>query len=257
MAAQVILLAMVGWLFQLIDAKTALMTFIMSGGLLVLASMRTFRRRPAAIHLCIAVMLSVSAAVLFYGASPETLQAMGRDPSLTDRTKVWAALLGLVQNPVLGTGFESFWLGPRLEKMWSLYWWHPNQAHNGYLEIYLNLGWVGIILILSILAISYAKIIRDWRTGAVTGSLQLAYFFCGLVFNFTEAALFRMQAAVWIFMLFAITNRTAMVEGRKGTAKSADDQRQSGLAHGRVWQESRVGASSELMERPHACQSPR
>jgi len=43
-------------------------------------------------------------------------------------------------NPWIGAGFESFWLGPRLNKLWAQYNFMPNQAHNGYIEIYLNLG---------------------------------------------------------------------------------------------------------------------
>ncbi len=44
-------------------------------------------------------------------------------------------------NPLLGTGYESFWLGPRLQWFWQhAGLGHINEAHNGYLEVYLNLG---------------------------------------------------------------------------------------------------------------------
>jgi O-antigen ligase len=116
-------------------------------------------------------------------------------------------VLALVPNPILGAGFESFWLGSRLEKMWAAYWWHPNQAHNGYIEIFINLGAVGIVLLLVVLANRYRLLASGWRKGDPLGTLWLAYFSVVLVFNCTEAAFFRMQAPAWLFFLLAITQR--------------------------------------------------
>jgi len=90
--------------------------------------------------------------------------------------------------------------------MWSVYWWHPNEAHNGYLEIFLNLGWMGVAWLAVIIATGYRRVFRVWRSNASIGGLLLAYFFMGLVYNFTEAAFFKMLAPAWIFFLFAITS---------------------------------------------------
>src|SRR2546428_3149771 len=46
-------------------------------------------------------------------------ETMGRGPTLTGRTQIWHLVLSMTTNPLLGTGFESFWLGPRLQKIWS------------------------------------------------------------------------------------------------------------------------------------------
>jgi O-antigen ligase len=206
MIPQVVILAMVFWLFAMINSMTSLSSFLMAGVLLFAANFRAIKRRPAIVHALIFAMLVVSASVVFLGVSPSALKAMGRNPTLTDRTEVWGVLLSLVRNPMFGTGFESFWLGPRLEKMWSLYWWKPNEAHNGYLEVYLNLGWVGVALLSVILATGYRTVFKAWRNRSPTGSLMLAYFFVGLVYNFTEAAFFRMLHPAWIFFLFAIVS---------------------------------------------------
>jgi len=152
-------------------------------------------------------MIAASVSVLFFSVSPAALQAMGRNPTLTDRTEVWGVLLSLVRDPWLGTGFESFWLGPRLEKMWRIYWWHPNEAHNGYLEVFLNLGWVGVALLAIVLVTGYRRVFEAYRRNLPLGSLRLGYFIVGLNFNFTEAALFKILHPVWFFFLFAITRR--------------------------------------------------
>lgn len=206
MTANGVMLSMVLWLLHTANSMTSLCTFLMGSILIVLTTSRLCVRKPLVVHLLLASMLSASASVVFLDASPQALQLMGRDPTLTDRTEVWGLLLSLVQHPLFGTGFESFWLGPRLDTIWNRYWWRPNEAHNGYLEIFLNLGWIGVLWLVIILVISYRSLFCAWRRHAPAGSIRLAYFFVGLVYNFTEAAFFRMQAPAWLFLLFAILN---------------------------------------------------
>src|SRR5262249_4803600 len=153
---------------------------------------------------------AIPASVLFLGAHPDALHAMGRNSTLTERTDLWAETLSLVRNPLFGTGFESFWLGPRLEEMWRMNSWRPGEAHNGYLEVYLQLGWMGVTLLGVVLAKGYLTVFRALRRNDPAASLWLAYFLVGLVYNFTEAAFFRMQAPAWLFFLFAIVSVPAV-----------------------------------------------
>jgi len=62
-------------------------------------------------------------------------------------------------NPLFGAGFESYWLGERTAKMWAMpeFWWHPNEAHNGYLELYLNLGIIGLCIFAGVIVATYKK----------------------------------------------------------------------------------------------------
>lgn len=86
---------------------------------------------------------------------------MGRNPNLTDRTLIWKVLLNTHTNPLIGTGYESFWLGPRSDWLWQqketagL-----NEAHNGYLGVYLNLGIIGLSLLTALLISSYRTICK-------------------------------------------------------------------------------------------------
>ncbi len=204
MVPLLVILAMVLWLFRLMDAKTALMSFLIAGFLLLAANHRAVIRRPGTAHLLTLFFLTLIVAVVFFGIDPDALKAIGRNSTLTERTDLWASVLSLVRNPVFGTGFESFWLGPRLTELWRVYPWRPNEAHDGYLEIFLNLGWVGVSLLAIVLITGYRRVFDAWKRHLPLGDIRLAYFFVGLVFNFTEAAFFRITAPVWIFFLFAI-----------------------------------------------------
>ena len=80
------------------------------------------------------------------------LEAAGRDATFTGRTGLWETLLQEPINPLIGVGYASFWLGERLERFWAMYPTSPPiEAHNGYLEVYLNLGLIGVCLLAGVL----------------------------------------------------------------------------------------------------------
>jgi O-antigen ligase len=219
-----VLLVMVFWLFWMARSMTSLACFLVGSCLIVATSFHGVVRRPWVVHFLVTagVLVSFSVLILSVGGGG-ALEAMGKDPTLTGRTDIWRLVLGLSGNPLLGTGFESFWLpGPRLEKIYSAFWWHPNEAHNGYIEVYLNLGWIGVALLAVLIVTGYRKVMLGLRRDPDIGRLMLAYFVVALVYNFTEAG-FRMLDAVWISFLLAImaasgglvrrrTNRAAQLE---------------------------------------------
>lgn len=204
---QGVVLSMIIWMFTILDAMTAMTCFALASSVFFASNLKSIRKFKFAIHCVTAIAIAVPVAVTVFGFSPETLQQLGRNPTLTDRTGIWQGVIRLTPNKLLGAGFESFWLGPRLERIVSevTYWWVPNQAHNGYIEIYANLGWVGIVFLAAVILWGYRRIIEMWRRGDAAASLMLAWFVTGLIFNLTEAAFFRMMIPVWLFFLMAIT----------------------------------------------------
>jgi O-antigen ligase len=129
---------------------------------------------------------------------------MGRQTNLTGRTEIWEILIPMAPNPFIGAGYESFWLGPRLETMWNTFpGLYLNEAHNGYLETYLNLGWVGGGLIALILIHGYRRAVHAFRCDPTYGALLLAYVLTAAVYSITEAG-FRLLDSIWIFLLLAI-----------------------------------------------------
>ena len=90
-----------------------------------------------------------------------------------------------------------------MEELWRIYWWHPNEAHNGYLEVYLNLGWLGVALLALLLITGYRNAIAAFRADRETGTLRLAYFVVAITYNFTESGI-RIMHPMWIILLFSI-----------------------------------------------------
>src|SRR4029077_8594195 len=196
------ILAMIMWLLGQCNSAAAITGLISAGSVMWLASRPL--RKPAVVHWSVVAVLGLAVTALFFDSGGGMVEALGKDPTLTGRTQIWRLLLGLHTNPWIGTGFESFWLGPRLEKMYAALPNLPiNTAHNGYLEVYLNLGWIGICFIALLLVTGYTRIIAGIRRNSQTASLFLGFFLCTLFYSFTEAA-FRLMSVAWVFLLLAI-----------------------------------------------------
>jgi O-antigen ligase len=78
-----------------------------------------------------------------------------------------------------------------------------NEAHNGYIEVYLNLGWAGVSLLGFLLLTAYRKIIAGFRHDPDTGSLLLAYLLATICCSLSESG-FRMMSTSWFFLLLAM-----------------------------------------------------
>ena len=202
MAAYTAMVVMVLWLFFTADSMTSLSCFLMAGGLILVTNIRAFEGKPWVAHFLIAVMLSLSLFALFFDTGGNLVGSLGRDSTMTGRTGIWKAVLSVGGNPLIGTGFESFWMGERLHRVWDLTAKGIQEAHNGYLEVYLNLGWIGIGLLALVIASGYRNAIAVYRRNADAGRIRLAFIAVALVYNFTEAG-FRMMDPVWIAFLLA------------------------------------------------------
>jgi exopolysaccharide production protein ExoQ len=152
-------------------------------------------------------------AIIFFAAANSmfdiyatVVHGVGRNLTLTDRTNIWGTVLKLQPDPIFGVGFESFWLGDRLLAVWRTL---PgemgiSEAHNGYLETYLNLGIVGLSIFASMLLATYFKICRDLVRRFEFGRLRMGLFIAIISFNFTEAAFVNLHFIYAIFFLIAV-----------------------------------------------------
>jgi exopolysaccharide production protein ExoQ len=206
MLAQGVVMGIAIWLLWEANSVTSFSCFAMAGGLMVVTSFSAFARKRTIIHILVIAMIAVTISALFFQVGGGVLEGMGRNSTLTGRTEIWRLVLSIAGNPLIGTGFESFWLGDRLNKVWDIYWFHLNEAHNGYLEVFLNLGWIGITLLAVMMMTGYRNIISSFQQNPEEAGLRLAYFITATIYSFTEAG-FRMMSPVWFFFLLVVVNK--------------------------------------------------
>ena len=199
-------LAMTLWLLNIAHSTTSQVCLVIGCLVIAAAHSKAFRRRPALLKFLLPASFCFYLILAFgFGMNGDLAGAVGKDPTLTDRTKIWGFLLNMHTNPILGTGYESFWMGPRLQRFWeNAELGRINEAHNGYLEVYLNLGIIGLILLGGFLMASYRKICRRLSPFSSLASLSLAAWTILLFYSITEAG-FR-GGLLWVtFLMGALT----------------------------------------------------
>ena len=186
-------------------SATAGACFTLGAIFLLTTSLPSLRRRPARVQAVVMAILLLGGIAAAFGGEGAAAEALGRNPDLTGRTEIWHFLLPLVPNPVLGAGFESFWAGPRLAKIWLMDeggFKGLNEAHDGYLEVYLNLGLIGVALLAAILVRGYRSAIAAFHSDPMFGNLILAYILTAVIYSITEAG-FRMLDPIWFLLLLS------------------------------------------------------
>ena len=153
-----ILLPMLVWLFYLVDSATSLSCMIVFVVILIIARIPAVARSPYRImFICLGCVIIYGALELAFDLKNTVITMLGRRPDLTTRVPMWEDLLSMVENPLIGFGNESFWLGDRLIYL-KEHWGDLNQAHNGYLETYLNIGGIGLCLLITWILSGFKKI---------------------------------------------------------------------------------------------------
>ncbi len=150
-----------------------------------------------------------------FDTNPVTLvlKASGRDMTFTDRTLIWTDVLHIAaKSPVVGLGFGAFWVGHIGEAMYPLpNWsrktpgWRPTEGHNGYIDVYVELGVIGVALLLIGIGIAFAGALDDLRNEFELGSLRLVLLLSIVMNNITETSLLKGTHGLWfLFLLVAI-----------------------------------------------------
>lgn len=137
--------------------------------------------------------------------------AMGRDANMTGRIPMWiySAVFAL-QHPWLGYGFNAFWRGAEGPSagIWQLLSWAAPHAHNGLLNLWLDLGFVGVGIFLCGFAVTVVRSFRFLRrceesAAALWPCTFLAFF---VVSNLTESSMVDVNTIFWIAYVSVFIN---------------------------------------------------
>jgi O-antigen ligase len=156
----------------------------------------------------------------------EVFTFFGKTPDMTGRSTIWKLVLGLIaERPIQGWGWISHWM-PGVEPFEGLvvinkvpYY----QAHNAYLDMWLQLGAIGLLLLLILVAMTFVKL---WRLGVRhTNPLYLwpmLVFFGLLAQNLTESRmLLEIGWVLLVLMAVKANDPDDLLEPRGKTPKRA------------------------------------
>jgi len=193
----------ISWLFSQAHSDTSLVSLFIGAMIVVFVGIRSINKNFIGTYMLAGLVL-YAAADLTVGISGLLAEALGRNLTLTGRTELWRQVLEFQTNPILGTGFESFWLGKRLQRMGKIYWFGPNQAHNGYLETYLTLGLLGLSILTGLIIATFRKIRRELFRNFEWARYRLGFLAAVIVYNWTEAAFKGLHPVWFVFYIIAM-----------------------------------------------------
>lgn len=221
-----------------VHSSTAIIGFVIC--FVVLIGLQYIRKRSAyakRIILAGSIVFAILAplgyfAVQLFDTTPVqvVLQATGRDMTFTDRTLIWSDVINdAARSPVLGVGIGAFWVGPIGYEMYPMpNWsrktpeWRPEEAHNGFLDAYVQLGVVGEVLLLIVTGVAFSGALSHLESDFQFGSLRLMLLLVVVICNMTETSLLDGTHGLWFLFLLAAVNYpvTARRAGAKTPARA-------------------------------------
>ncbi len=153
-------------------------------------------------------------------------QAVGKDVTLTGRLQLWVMSIAMaLRKPWFGYGYNAFWLGPGSPSahIWKVLHWQVPHAHNGFLEIWLELGLAGVTVFLWGYLVYLVKALRWLR---ISPELFASWPFIFLAFlfltNLTQSSFISRNTISLI--LYVAVALTASGRSPMGTGLSVSDR---------------------------------
>ncbi len=168
------------------------------------------RRGTSALRWIVPTAVAAAAAALAAWSILELsglTRLVGRDSNFTGRMDLWQLVLEAVgRKPWFGYGYQAFWVasgGPADDIRARLPFDVPH-AHNGFLDLTLELGLIGTVLVVALLLRGGARSVRCLAGGSAAGLAATALLVWMVMSNITESNLLRANSCflVTLFALF-------------------------------------------------------
>ena len=116
---------------------------------------------------------------------------------------MWRDLINLGKNDlILGSGFEAYWI-KHYREIWAMWSFLPINAHNGFVEVLLNLGVLGLAIVISVITKSLGLVGSEDQLSRPYGPWYLITLIMFVINNITEASLAQVTLGWSLFLLIS------------------------------------------------------
>jgi O-antigen ligase len=201
-----------GLCFALVLLSQSATALVAAGAVLALLPLLYVLRERSVrtVLLSLVTLLVVGGVAVAVSLDPQAaLALLGKDVSLTGRVSLWAYLLDQVRaRPWLGYGYSAFWLGwsgPSELVSHVTGGWYPSHAHNGLLNLALQLGLTGVVLFLLGLAGAVYRASRSLLGGSPVGGIfSLSMISFVLFTSISESTILTYDGMFWLLYTVAV-----------------------------------------------------
>jgi exopolysaccharide production protein ExoQ len=176
-----------------------------------------------------AVVVLTTMAAADFGIS-DLFKVLFGDATLTGRDQIWSyAMYRLEDNPLFGVGFGALWqAGTDSEAylMNSGAHWIAIQAHNGYVDVLAQLGYIGLLLLVIYLVVAlkylcaYSSDELETHKIASLANYSLYVFWGSVLYNITDSSFFRSGHSTWTIFLLVTTCTIGLVTRSRSSSRS-------------------------------------
>jgi exopolysaccharide production protein ExoQ len=219
-------LFMIAWLLREAHSATSTTSLFLAILIVVFVGIRSINKNFIGTYILAALVLFATAELEF-GISERFSQALGRGSTLSGRKEIWTVFLAFQDHPIFGAGFQSFWLGERRaqvsEAFYGFFGAESGATHNGYLETYLNLGLVGLAILIGVIIATFWKIRLELFRNFEWGRYRLGLLAAMLLLNWTEQVFDSFSPVWFVFYIIALDyprTHLATVQPSVGAARS-------------------------------------
>jgi len=162
-------------------------------------------------------VLGATAAGIFFTMildPQKVLQLMGKNSSLSGRTDIWSMVWDkFVQRPWVGYGYSAFWMGKdgkQSAEIWEALHWAVPHSHNGFLDVLVQVGAVGMaIFVVGYVAFFYKALRCARASKTILGLFPLVYLSFMILFNCSEGSIIREENMFWVLYaaMWVLTTR--------------------------------------------------
>ena len=167
-----------------------------------------FRKSVVSIMILVIITLPIfllamnSASAMIPGSF---FEITGRDATLSGRIPMWRDLINLGRDDlILGSGYEAYWIR-HYREIWAMWSFLPINAHNGFVEVLLNLGVLGLAIMISVITRALGLAGSEDQLSRPYGRWYLIVLIMLVINNITEASLAKLTLG-WSLFLFISAN---------------------------------------------------
>lgn len=252
-AAGIVVAVVAIGLLALSNSKTSVgllvLVPVLAGALLAVS--RWTSVSPAVFVLAIPLLWYVFSVVTGISLNRVSFMLYG-DSTFTGRSIIWDfANLEIAKRPLFGWGYQSFWLvGPDAPSVLDAPGWvkqMPN-AHNGYLDVRIEMGYVGLVLLIGFIGATLHAIGRTAENQPARGWVLLSLALLVIIYNFLESLWMRGYEFPWVLFLIVAAEagrrRYSMPDPIEASLAPAEQRGGPGWVR-RVWRAPSMRAASQ------------
>lgn len=190
------------------QSTTAITTFLFGAALLFLLP-ELMRQRRSTIRFLIIVVLSLIAAgmvVLNTIGLSAIAEGLGKSADMTGRLPIWKEVVHYINQRLwFGYGYSTFWEEDYISvrMLTERLFFKPSHAHNGILELWLNVGLAGVLLfaVLLVRYLYFALLLLRRNPYDMTYVSAVAYFALFALQNISEALIMTINSVSWYLFI--------------------------------------------------------